>query len=40
MRGYNVGKRPTLGWLTQSKDSVGWSGGGYVAWATPMQAHA
>jgi len=37
MRGYNVGKRPTLGWLTQSQ---GCSGGGYLAWATPTQANA
>jgi len=40
MRGHNVGKRPTLDSLTQSKGSVGCAGGGYDAWATPTQAHS
>jgi len=35
--GHNVGKRPTLGWLTQSKDSVGWSDGGYLRGLHPRK---
>jgi len=37
MRGHIVGKRTMLGFLTQSRGCVGLLGGGYLAWATPIQ---
>jgi len=40
MRGQNMGKRTTLGLLTQSQRCVGWSGGGYLVWAIFMQLDA